>query len=361
MSTEDLSQSGIRYVDDKRPGVPKRQTLRPTSRGKIVGRSARVLQIMATIDRVANASCNVLLTGESGTGKEVFVAALHDASPRAAAPLVTVNCGALPENLMESELFGHARGAFTGAHVTRQGRVAQAEGGTLFLDEIGELPLALQAKLLRLLQQREYTPVGDNRTLRCDVRIVAATNRDLAREVAEGRFREDLYYRLNVIHLHLPPLRERMEDLDALVPHFFQSALEMAGRDDLVGCDEDAMDALRAHDWPGNVRELENTVQRAVLLAPGPWVRRSDLPVVLGERRSSAALVHRLPSDGINLRDAVEEYESNLIKQALERTSWNKNRAAQLLGLNRTTLVEMVKRKNLAPEAAASDAERECA
>jgi DNA-binding NtrC family response regulator len=272
-----------------------------------------------------------------------------------------VNCGALPENLMESELFGHARGAFTGAHVTRQGRVAQAEGGTLFLDEIGELPLALQAKLLRLLQQREYTPVGDNRTLRCDVRIVAATNRDLAREVAEGRFREDLYYRLNVIHLHLPPLRERMEDLDALVPHFFQSALEMAGRDDLVGCDEDAMDALRAHDWPGNVRELENTVQRAVLLAPGPWVRRSDLPVVLGERRSSAALVHRLPSDGINLRDAVEEYESNLIKQALERTSWNKNRAAQLLGLNRTTLVEMVKRKNLAPEAAASDAERECA
>ena len=345
-----LSQSGIRSIGQRDAMVPPaRRTLRPTSRGKIVGRSTKLIESLATIDRVANAHCNVLVTGESGTGKEVFVAALHDAGPRAKAPMVTVNCGALPENLMESELFGHARGAFTGAHVTRQGRVAQAEGGTLFLDEIGELPMSLQAKLLRLLQQREYTPVGDNRTLKCDVRIVAATNRDLAEEVEKGNFREDLFYRLNVINIKLPPLRDRMEDLEVLASHFFQESMHLAARDDLQGFEDDAWEALRCHDWPGNVRELENVIQRAVLLSPGPLVQRRDLPVKLGQSRPSGSLVRKLPEDGLNLRAVVEEYESNLIRQALERTRWNKNRAARLLGLNRTTLVEMVKRKKLAP------------
>jgi sigma-54 specific flagellar transcriptional regulator A len=335
-------------ANDSHPPRPRRRpTLRLTSRGKIVGHSARLLEALSTIDRVARASCNVLVSGESGTGKEVFVAALHDASPRAAAPFITVNCGALPENLIESELFGHSRGAFTGAHVTRQGRVAQAEGGTLFLDEIGELPLMLQAKLLRLLQQREYTPVGDNRTLRCDVRIVAATNRDLREEVAAGRFREDLYYRLNVIHLHLPPLRDRLDDVEVLTRHFFRMAVEMSGRHDMQSISDEAMEALLAHDWPGNVRELENLVQRAVLLSPGNIIERSDLPVSLGDDRLPAAMVQKLPDDGIDLRAAIDEYESNLIRQALERTAWNKNRAAQLLGLNRTTLVEMVKRKGI--------------
>jgi len=326
-----------------------RRTLRPTSRGKIVGQSVQLLDALATIDRVAKATCNVLVTGESGTGKEVFVAALHDAGPRGSAPMVTVNCGALPENLMESELFGHTRGAFTGAHVTRQGRVAQAEGGTLFLDEIGELPMSLQAKLLRLSQQREYTPVGDNRTLKCDVRIIAATNRDLAEEVTKGNFREDLYYRLNVINIQLPPLRERMDDLDVLAMHFFFEAQKIAGRDDLTGFEEEAWSLLRSHSWPGNVRELENVIQRAVLLSPGPTLRRTDLPTKLGRGNRSGSLVSNLPDDGINLRAVVEEYESNLIRQALARTEWNKNRAARLLGLNRTTLVEMVKRKKLAP------------
>ncbi|MSP23587.1 MAG: sigma-54-dependent Fis family transcriptional regulator [Myxococcales bacterium] len=325
-------------------------TLRSTSRGEIVGRSAKLRAVMDTVDRVAKSSCNVLISGESGTGKESIVAALHDASRRSSMPFVTLNCGALPEALMESELFGHSRGAFTGAHATRQGRVAQAEGGTLFLDEIGELPLGLQAKLLRLLQQREYTPVGDNRTLKCDIRIVAATNRNLVEEVARGTFREDLFYRLNVIEIALPALRDRTEDVADLVAHFCKLAMAMAGRDDIAGFAPDAIDALLEHDWPGNIRELENTIQRAVLLAPGPTIGCSDLPLGAsrgGQRGASAGSVAALPDEGINLREVMEEYESTLVRQALERTKWNKNQAAKLLGMNRTTLVEMVKRKRI--------------
>ncbi|MEM1030455.1 MAG: sigma-54 dependent transcriptional regulator [Myxococcota bacterium] len=327
-----------------------RMTLRPTSRGKIIGNCLKMRQLMGTVDRIARSRCTVLITGESGTGKESLVGALHDASRRAEKPLVTVNCGALPESLMESELFGHARGAFTGAHTTRTGRVAEADGGTLFLDEIGELPLNLQAKLLRLLQQREYTPVGDNRTQTADVRIVAATNRNLTEEVEDGNFREDLYYRLNVIELQLPPLRERMDDIDALVHHFYDQAMDMAGREDLEGLDEDALGALRAHDWPGNIRELENVVQRAVLLSPGPTITPRDIPAPLrrasrsGRRGGPVAV---LPDGGVNLRQIIDDYESQLVRQALERTKWNKNQAAKLLGMNRTTLVEMVKRKQL--------------
>lgn len=333
------------------PQSGTRRTLRPTSRGKIVGNSRKMRDVIETVDRIAKSTCNVLITGESGTGKESLVGALHDASKRAEQQLVTVNCGALPESLMESELFGHARGAFTGAHTTRVGRVAQAEGGTLFLDEIGELPLNLQAKLLRLLQQREYTPVGDNRTIKADVRIVAATNRDLAAEVAKGTFREDLYYRLNVIEIHLPALRERMDDVSALVDHFYNTSLAIAGRDDLEGFEPEALEALRAHDWPGNIRELENVVQRAVLLSPGPMITRDDIPAQLRKvQNDGASPVAELPESGINLRQVIEEYESELVKQALDRTKWNKNQAAKLLGMNRTTLVEMVKRKKLSAE-----------
>ncbi len=343
------SQGGIPELENgPEEDLHPELTLRSTCRGKIVGGSPKIVELIRTIDRIAKSTCNVLLTGESGTGKELFVAALHDASKRCEGPLVTVNCGALPENLMESELFGHTRGAYTGAHVTRQGRVAQAEGGTLFLDEIGELPLKLQAKLLRLLQQREYSPVGDNRVIKCDIRIVAATNRNLSDEVTKGNFREDLYYRLNVIHLNLPPLRERPEDIKPLVEHFYHESLIMAGRDDLEGFSADAVEALAAYEWPGNVRELENVIQRAVLLAPGPAITRMDIPAEMGcAAPPDSSLVRDLPEAGINLRNVVDEYESNLIRQALDRTKWNKNRAAQLLGLNRTTLVEMVKRKKL--------------
>ncbi|MFO0593298.1 MAG: sigma-54 dependent transcriptional regulator [Polyangiaceae bacterium] len=329
-----------------------RPTLRPTSRGKIIGKSPLLLEAMTTIDRVAKSSCTVLITGESGTGKEVVVGALHDASTRAEGPLVVVNCGAIPEALLESELFGHARGAFTGAVAAHKGRVAAAEGGTLFLDEIGELPMALQSKLLRLLQQREYTPVGENRTLKCDVRIVAATNRDLEAEVAAGRFREDLFYRLNVIHVHLPALRDRKDDVELLIHHFFGIAKERAGRDDLESISPDAMSLLKSYDWPGNIRELENALERAVLLTLGSVVTEHDLPARVrnankAPKSEPCPQSAGLPDGGIDLRAAVEEFESNLVRQALDRTGWNKNRAAQLLGINRTTLVEMVKRKRL--------------
>ncbi len=320
---------------------------RETSQGTMIGTSCRLVEILKAVDRVAPTMCNVLITGESGTGKELLAAALHDASGRSG-PLVTVNCGALPECLMESELFGHTRGAFTGALQARQGRLAAAEGGTLFWDEIGELPLNLQAKLLRVLQQREYSPVGDDRVVRCDVRNVAATNRKLADEVQRGNFRADLFYRLNVVKLHLPALRQRPEDLDALITHFYEDALSQVGRDDLDGFDEQAISVLKAHDWPGNVRELQNVITRTALLAPGPTITRNDVPLQLPPGAEPLPAVSPgLPDAGIDLRQAVAQFESNLIRQALDRTEWNKNRAAQLLGMNRTTLVEKIKRRKL--------------
>ena len=318
---------------------------------RMIGQSREMLEVRALIGRVARSNCTVLFTGESGTGKEVAVSELHALSTRGGGPLVTVNCGAIPENLLESELFGHAKGAFTGAHAARQGRVSAAEGGTLFLDEVGELPLLLQVKLLRLLQQREYSPVGDSRTYKCDIRIVAATNRDLAKEVQNGRFREDLFYRLNIIHIILPPLRDRLEDLEPLAEHFFRTCAARAGRNDLSGFSPEAMAVIKAHDWPGNVRALENAVERAVLLSMGPEISPADLPpqVLAGGHvaREPAAPLTALPDVGIDLRSAVEQYENQLILQALERTGWNKQRAAALLKVNRTTLIEMLKRKRL--------------
>jgi DNA-binding NtrC family response regulator len=326
-------------------GIP---TVFSTSRGKIIGRHPSIRSVLGTLERVARSNCTVLVTGESGTGKELAVAALHDASVRSKKSLVAVNCGAIPENLIESELFGHARGAFTGAHTARQGWVAAAEGGTLFLDEVGELPLPMQVKILRLLQQREYSPVGDSRSVRCDIRVVAATNRDLEAEVAAGRFREDLYYRLNVVHVHLPPLRERADDIEVLSRFFLHACAERMERQDLIGFTEEALAVLKAHDWPGNIRTLENAVERAVLLCEGPVIRPDDLPPKL--RRAAQeprGTLRPLPDTGIDLRLAVQEYENDMIRQALDRTRGNKNRAAQLLGLNRTTLVEMLKRKRL--------------
>jgi len=327
------------------------KVLRLTSRGPIVGHSPALAQVIDSIDRVARANCTVLVTGESGAGKELIVAALHDASPRKDAPLVTLNCGAIPEALLESELFGHTKGAFTGAHAARTGRVAAAEGGTLFLDEIGEMPMALQVKLLRLLQQREYSPVGDTKTHRCDIRVVAATHRDLEAEVRAGRFREDLFYRLNVIHLQVPSLRDRRGDVPTLAAHFFETMRVDLGREDLVGFSADAMTALDGYAWPGNIRELQNVVERAVLLSQGSEIEPRDLPPSMQAGHAPASrreVQAELPDAGIDLRKTIEEYESSLIRQALARTGGNKHRAAQLLGLNRTTLVEMVKRKKIA-------------
>jgi transcriptional regulator with PAS, ATPase and Fis domain len=318
----------------------------PRSMRGVVGNADSFVDVYRVVDRVADTNCTVLVTGESGTGKELVARAVHNASQRAAGPFVAVNCAAIPENLLESELFGHARGAFTGAHANKIGRLAMAQGGTLFLDEIGELPLSLQVKLLRVLQAHEYSPVGDTRTLKADVRIVAATNIDLEQAVLGGTFREDLYYRLNVIHLTVPPLRDRVEDVPMLVHHFLGKARQKTGR--MVSeISRAAAELLITYDWPGNVRELENTIERALLLCHGDRIEPSDLPARvrgLGAERRVAA---KLPDSGIDLRAAVESFENDLIRQALDRTGWNKNRAANLLGLNRTTLVEMLKRKRL--------------
>jgi len=320
----------------------------------VVGGTASMLALYHIVDRVADTGCTVLVTGESGTGKELVARGLHEASNRATRPFVAVNCGAIPEALLESELFGHVKGAFTGAHATKPGRLAYAEGGTLFLDEIGELSLALQVKLLRVLQLREYAPVGDNRTVRADVRVVAATNIDLEDAVARGAFREDLYYRLNVIHLHVPALRDRVADIPMLAQRFLEQTSLKVGRAGL-SISPAAMEHLVRWSWPGNVRELENALERGVILCPGSVIEPSDLPARvqgLVAALPGRAFAAELPDGGLELRAAVEAFENGLIRQALERTGWNKNQAARLLGLNRTTLVEMLKRKRLGSHAA---------
>lgn len=320
----------------------------PRSMRGVVGRSAKLIETFRIIDRVAKTDCTVLITGESGTGKELVARAVHEHSNRARGPLVTVNCGAIPEALLESELFGHARGAFTGAASVRIGRIQAAEGGTLFLDEVGELPLSLQVKLLRVLQYKEYSPVGDGRVLTANIRVVAATNVDLEAAVRDGKFREDLFYRLNVIHVRTPELKERDGDVGMLLDHFFDLARDRLGRTDLIGFSAEARDVLESYDWPGNVRELENTLERAVLLSGGPNIDVADLPErVLGRGGVARPTQTALPDLGIDLRRAVESFENQLIQQALDRTGWNKKQAATLLGINRTTLVEMLKRKRL--------------
>src|SRR5690606_12800217 len=293
-------------------------------------------------------TCTVLITGESGTGKELVARAVHNTSARASGPFVAVNCGAIPEALLESELFGHARGAFTGAHAAKAGRIGMADKGTWVLDEIGEMAISLQVKLLRVLQAHEYSPGGDTRTLRADVRVVAATNIDLEKAVATGAFRQDLYYRLNVIHVQVPPLRRRASDIPQLVAYFMVSAAEKTGRMPKA-LSPAAAQILTTYDWPGNVRELENTIERAMLLCTSERIEPRDLPARIrglgGDNNDNAALT--LPETGIDLRAAVESFENELIRQALDRTGWNKNRAALLLRLNRTTLVEMLKRKRI--------------
>ncbi len=318
-----------------------------------LGSHPELLQVFAILESVADTDCTVSVSGETGTGKELVARALHNASDRRNKPFVTVNCAAIPDNLLESELFGHARGAFTGALQARQGRFTQADGGTIFLDEIGEMPLALQAKLLRVLQEREVTPLGESRSHTVNVRVVAATNKDLEEMAETGKFREDLLYRLNVIPIHLPPLRERRGDVQLLVQHFIERTNQRRSRT-VSGIDPEAMDALVNYEWPGNVRQLENTMERMVLLRSSGLLTMQDVPPKIREARRTALAGNMgeplLPADGIDLRDAVEQFENALIRQALERTGWNKNRAATILQMNRTTLVEKLKKKGWGDE-----------
>ena len=337
---------------------------------RLVGHSAAMGRVNALIRQVSPFDSSVLVLGESGTGKEMVARAIHDCSPRRDKPFVAINCGAIPAELLESELFGHEKGAFTGAISTRKGRFEMAEGGTLFLDEIGDMSLPMQVKLLRVLQERMYERVGSNRTQRCDVRIIAATHRNLEVATAEGRFREDLYYRLSVFPLEMPPLREHLDDMPELIAEFNQR-LQRRGLNS-VRFSGSAMQSLRQHGWPGNVRELSNLVERLAILYPNSEVRASDLPekyrgvqpvdetsgsmvrAMLDGQNKPAPAHHRhldaevlLPEGGVDLKDHLADIEVGLIRQALDITDGVVAHAAKLLHMQRTTLVEKLRKYGL--------------
>jgi DNA-binding NtrC family response regulator len=324
------------------------QRRRATPGGAVIGDHPAMRLVLDRVDQIADTDASVLIRGETGTGKEVVARLIHGASERRGSPFVAVNVSAIPEALAESELFGHVRGAFTGADKPRTGRFVSAQGGTLFLDEIGDMPRGVQAKLLRALQEREVTPVGASEAIPVDVRVVASTHRDLEGMIAEGTFREDLFYRLDVVPIVIPPLRERRQDIPALAEHFRAEVNAREGRA-VPGFALDVIHRLSAYDWPGNVRELENLVERLVVVAATRMVGLEDLPAHL---RMSVVDLERatldLPETGVDLRIFLTQLEERLISQALERTGGNKNRAAELLGLNRTTLVEKLRRRNVA-------------
>jgi two-component system response regulator PilR (NtrC family) len=310
-----------------------RRELRSQARGRnIIGHSDAMQKVYDLITQVAETKTNVLVSGESGTGKELVARAIHEQSPRHDQPFVAINCGAIPENLLESELFGHVKGAFTGAVQTKQGLFEAATGGTLFLDEIGELPQPLQVKLLRALQERAVRRVGDTVDRKIDVRIVSATNRRLEDEVAAGRFREDVYYRLNVIQLELPPLRDRLEDIPLLAQHFIRVFADEFGKD-VEGMDPPAYELLSQYAFPGNVRELENLIERAVALTHDPIIGCDVLPPSVTESREipRAALI---TDEGVSLEELVADYERTLLREALALTKGVKKKAARLLGVS---------------------------
>lgn len=338
----------------------------------IVGQSESIRKVLGFVERVADSDSTVLVSGESGTGKELIAKAIHYNSPRSTKPFVPINCGAIPGELLESELFGHVKGAFTGAIHARVGRFEMAQKGTIFLDEIGDMPVSLQVKLLRVLQERKFEPVGSTKTMECDVRIIAATNVDLEKAVAEGKFREDLYYRLNVIPMTIPPLRERQSDLPLLIQHFIDTFNKNKNRQ-ISGISAEALDLLHHYNWPGNIRELENLVERIAILKGTGQIDIYDLPEKYRQRNytgavnssfthagvenqhsSSTTEVSSIPENGMDFNSAVDAYENALILQALEKTGWNRNQAAILLKLNRTTLVEKIKKKGLKPPEASA-------
>jgi two-component system, NtrC family, response regulator AtoC len=308
----------------------------------IVGASEGLQELLKQVRKVAPQKTTVLLQGESGTGKELVARALHELSPRAAMPFVAVNCGAIPADLLESELFGHVKGAFTDASRNKRGLALEADGGTLFLDELGELPLVLQVKLLRFLQEEEVRPVGDTRARRVDVRVVAATARDLAKSVADGTFREDLYWRLNVVNLRLPALRERRGDIPLLTAHFLARYARLRPELHPLALADETMEALREHRWPGNVRELEHVIERAVVLAERSTIAVEDLPETL-RARVSAGSPAAAPDGSLSVKRAARALEESLIRAALERTGGNRTRAAELLELSYRALLYKIK------------------
>ena len=335
-------QSENRYLKQE-----LKKTLKPRT---IIGKSERLREVFETVRKVAQSDSTVLLCGESGTGKELFARQIHSESRRASGPFVSINCGALPEALLESELFGHLKGSFTGAIRDKEGMFSVASGGSFFLDEVGETSLAIQVKLLRVLQEREIIPVGGQKPIKVDVRVIAATNADLEREVERGAFRPDLFYRLNVIPVVLPPLRERREDIPMLVDHFLSHYCGISQRP-LMEVSEEALETLCGYSWPGNVRELENVIERAVILEEGASLGVEALPERVSARpsdRPPAAETIHLP-DEIELAGTLEDVEREYMMKVLEVTNWQKKKASHILGINSSTLYRKIQRYGLEP------------
>lgn len=316
----------------------------------MIGRSKAMKAVFERIEKVALTDSTVLITGPSGTGKELVANAIHQLSARKNAAKISVNCGAIPSELLESELFGHIKGSFTGAISNRKGRFELANNGSIFLDEIGDMPLLLQVKLLRVLQSRVIEPVGSTESLNINTRVIAATHRDIEKSVAEGKFREDLYYRLNVIPLRIPALKERREDIPLLISYFVDKFIS-ADRSNEIRFNDSALELLLTYDWPGNVRELENIIERLVILRGGNEILPEDLPAKIFRHNPLVSdqykHIFELPQDGVDLKKILSDIEDSLILQALNLTDGNKNQASKLLCLNRTTLIEKMKKKAL--------------
>ena len=328
---------------------------REVDRGAIIGRSDIMQEVFRVVEQVAPARSTVLITGESGTGKELIAKAIHEASPRAGRSFVTVNSSNIPSELLESELFGHTRGAFTGAIAAKKGLFEVADGGSIFLDEIGDIPPETQVRLLRVIQEREFTPLGDTTPRRVDVRIIAATNIDLREAVRQGLFREDLYYRLSVVPIELPPLRDRREDVLPLAQHFIRKYNEENGRQVSEHINPEVLSLLEGYAWPGNVRELENAIERAVVIAPGNEITRECLRREIADPQAAAAVAREAAgassgidvTRGVNFYDEVRRFEIDLIRRALDQTGGHQSRAARLLGMNPTTLNSKIKTYNI--------------
>ena len=328
---------------------------RDVDRGAIIGRSDIMQEVFRVVEQVAPARSTVLITGESGTGKELIAKAIHEASPRVGRAFVTVNSSNIPSELLESELFGHTRGAFTGAVAAKKGLFEVADGGSIFLDEIGDIPPETQVRLLRVIQEREFTPLGDTTPRRVDVRIIAATNIDLKEAVRQGVFREDLYYRLSVVPIELPPLRDRHEDILPLAQHFIRKYNEENGRRVSEHLNPEVLSLLENYSWPGNVRELENAIERAVVIAPGDEVTRECLRREIADPQAAAAVAREGVgassgidvTRGVNFYDEVRRFEIDLIRRALDQTGGHQSRAARLLGMNPTTLNSKIKTYNI--------------
>ncbi len=350
----EIVTAGEGVFESSRPKVPSRLRLdRPTVEDSfqgMIGRSRAMRDVFERIEKVARTDSTILITGPSGTGKELVAGAIHKLSSRGAKNRISVNCGAIPAELLESELFGHIKGSFTGAISNRKGRFELAQNGTIFLDEIGDMPQLLQVKLLRVLQERVIEQVGSSETMPIDVRVIAATHRDLDKSVLEGKFREDLFYRLNVIPIKMPALKERREDIPLLISHFLDRFVS-ADRSNEISFAPLTMDLMMGYDWPGNVRELENVIERLVILRGGYEILPEDLPAKIFRSNPLATQQYKtlfeLPDLGVDLKQILSDIEDSLILQAMNRTRGNKNQASKLLTLNRTTLIEKMKKKNL--------------